>query len=164
VYPEDTMNASLRGGNLLVGIDFSENCVRALLHAVTLAEQVQTGVDLVHVASSQAHTMLARLGQICSSFVADRVPAEIHLLIGDPAAQLLEAASQTSSSIIILGALGRNAGSQRSVGTTAEEVCEHSPIPVLLIPLLHREKDLEGGMLFQPAHCPIVWNCSTSYR
>lgn len=43
------MNVPLAGATVLVGIDFSEPCEQALLHAVTLAERTEARIELVHV-------------------------------------------------------------------------------------------------------------------
>lgn len=82
---------------LLVGIDFSDCCERALRHAITLAERNQAQLELLHVvelekqrecdgptspdpASSslwgakadQARSCLGRRGQLCSQSAAAR--------------------------------------------------------------------------------------------
>ena len=155
------MTTASTGKMLLVGIDFSQGCERALLRAVTLAEQCQGQLELVHVyeweccgepidaranlpdgvssapwsaVNEQARTARARLGQLCADFVADRVPAEIRVLIGDPAAGLLKTAEQVHASCIVLGELGRSALPRGPVGATAERVCESSAVPVRLVP------------------------------
>ena len=38
------MNVTSEGAGILVGIDFSESCIRALLRAVTIAESVADDV------------------------------------------------------------------------------------------------------------------------
>lgn len=166
------MTATLSGTSLLVGIDFSQGSVQALRRAVVLAEQTRAQLELVHVfewaglpdsrdqAESQpaasgaqawravalrAQSVLPKLRRLCARLVADRVPAGIHVLIGDPAASLLQAAERACTPLIVLGAQGQSCLPQRSIGSTAERVCQKSSVPVLLVPaapqLLSRESD-----------------------
>jgi nucleotide-binding universal stress UspA family protein len=152
----------LAGTKYLIGIDFSAGSERALLHAIRLAEQSDAQLELVHVfewdkdgadrgvsnrnaepaaarlwqaVSTQANVCRQRLAGFCADFVADRVPAEIRVLVGDPASGVLRAAEQIGPSLIVLGAVGRRALPRSTVGTTAERVCEKSPVPVLVVPL-----------------------------
>lgn len=154
------MTPNLVGTKYLVGIDFSADCERALLYAVKLAEENDAQLELVHVfewdtdgtargsttdeepvgakllqaACVQAKVFLQRLAQLCSDLVADRVPAKIHVLVGDPATEVLQAAAQLGPALIVLGAFGRRPLPRGAVGTTAERVCEKSSIPVLVVP------------------------------
>jgi nucleotide-binding universal stress UspA family protein len=150
-------------GTLVVGIDFSDCCERALHNAVTLAEhgQGQVHLELVHVfewpgatarpASAElqkpetaeaeltevvAHSQasLQRLAQLCSTVVGDRVSAKIQVLIGDPAARLLAVAERLNASLIVLGTLGRRMQARSELGSTAERVRTSSSVPVLLVP------------------------------
>lgn len=143
------MERSLAGSKLLVGIDFSDSCERALLHAVSLAEREQAQLALIHVfewedpdaidsgapAGLRLLTVGARrrLAALCSSLVGDRVPAEIHVRIGDPALELRREAERSAASLLVLGARGRRRLAQGAVGSTVDRICRSSPVPVLLI-------------------------------
>jgi nucleotide-binding universal stress UspA family protein len=157
-------NSPPTDGTLVVGIDFSECCERALLNAVTLAEHGpgQLQLELVHVFEwpgaaespasaestpkpeesqakvpdvvAQSQASLQRLAQLCSTVVGDRVSAKIRVLVGDPAARLLAAAERVNASLIVLGELGRSLQPRSELGSTAERVRTSSNVPVLLVP------------------------------
>jgi nucleotide-binding universal stress UspA family protein len=176
---EELMDLPLIGATLLVGIDFSDCCERALRQAVTFAERDQAQLELVHVVeweghpafpegnnffslgshdsplwramARQAQAFLQRLGQFCSYAVEDRVPAQIRVLIGDPAECLLQAAARASAAAIVLGAQGRCALPQRAVGRTAEQVCAKSTLPVLLAASPERSPIRRNSGLFLAA-------------
>lgn len=151
-----------RGCTLVVGIDFSEDCERALLHAIALAEQHQAQLALVHVfewaetrsvsdpagegscdrgfdprgttVRSHADAARSQLSQLCSALVGDRLAATVRVEIGDPVSRLLHAAEQTQSKLIVLGAHGRRPLPRGQVGSTAQGICESNQVPVLLVP------------------------------
>lgn len=183
------MNGSRRGSTLLVGIDFSEGCEGALRRALTLAEQSQAQLELVHVVewegplglgadsaapdgvaclpwqalAEQGQAFLGRLGQLCSHLVADRVPARIQVLIGVPAVSLLMAAQRSAAAFIVLGAQGRGRALRKrpeSVGSTAERVYATSPIPVMLDAWPQRAPSSHERHLFPSALAAQSWNCS----
>ena len=177
------------GAKLLVGIDFSDDCERALRHAITLAERNQAQLELLHVvewqsrpedgnfASSalpsfspgkaqadEARSCLGQLGQFCSHLVADRVPAEVRVLIGDPAGALLETARQTRAVAIVLGAQGRRMSSRRAVGSTAARVCAASSVPVLLASCPEWPEEQSLPAVSFSSQTPSVWTCGRCGR
>lgn len=154
------MEPFLAGGRVLVGIDFSDSCERALLHAVALAERERKELELVHVfewdgrargEEAAAEIVLAgagappseirslmqaarpRLARLCSSLVGDRVPAEIRVLHGDPALELCLAAWRAAATCLVIGAGGRRGPLHGAAGRTANLVCRSSRVPVLMV-------------------------------
>lgn len=149
------------GSTLLVGIDFSEGCERALLRAVALAEQHQAQIALVHVFEwadpnhrsepeshaeleakqaplraavlAQANATLGHVSRLCSALVGDRAPATVHVVIGDPACGILSAAERVDTSLIVLGDHGRRCVQRGPVGSTAQRIRDSSAVPVLLV-------------------------------
>jgi len=182
------MTRSLVGATLLVGIDFSLCCERALRRAVAIAEQNRAQLSLVHVFEwpvgvdvgsgggsglsdraaspvsnmllTQARTYRQQLGHLCSNLVADRAPAEIHVLIGDPAEALLHAAGQSDAQLIVLGALGRRMLPRATVGSTTARVCAGGALPVLLVSAGERAQGREGSFLFVSARKELIWTCA----
>lgn len=185
------MNTSLIGATMLVGVDFSQGCEWALRRAVTLAERNQGLLELVHIVeweappepqpgidavptdgvanphwkalTGQVQAFLGHLGQFCSHVVADRVPAHIQVLIGDPAAALLLAAQRASAAVIVLGAQGRSQSvrpAHAAVGRTAEQVYAKSTVPVLLAVWPDRGPAAGERYWFVSATDPQSWSCS----
>lgn len=168
------MERTVAGSKLLVGIDFSDACERALLHAVALAEREQAQLELVHVfewedpdpadgaARAELRLLTAaarrRLAALCSSLVGDRVPAEIQVRIGDPALELRREAERSSASLLVLGARGRRRPAQGAVGRTVDRICRSSPVPVLLI--APGAAAGEEQVLLRSAHGQLRWDAS----
>lgn len=177
------MGSSVPGYSILVGVDFSDSCERALLHAVATAELVQGTLELVHVIewespdlgegptatsppgesdAAQAavqqliHAAKRQLADLCLSFIGDRVPAVLHVRIGDPAVELVRAAEHGAASLLVLGARGRCWLDSGAVGKTAARLCRSSPIPVLLV--AQSAASAEEALLLQSARGQILWD------
>ena len=60
---------------------------------------------------------------------------KISVFIGTPTEDIINQAIKNKSSIIVMGTQGKNDISQIILGSTAEHVIRHSPIPVLIVPL-----------------------------
>lgn len=155
------MEPLLPSRTLVVGIDFSDCCERALLEAVTLAERTGAQLELVHVfewesqpehrsvsalapacdgppgfstiVKQQAQATLQRLTQLCSAIVGDRACADVQVLIGDPTEQLLAEAERKHADLIVLGLLGRRLLLGEPIGSTAEGVRANAPVEVMLV-------------------------------
>lgn len=182
------MYPSLMGAPLVVGIDFSEGCEWALRRAVNLAELSHARLKLVHVVawddlhglamdassaddeagpqwpalSGYLQAFLGQLEQLCAYLVADRVPAQTQVLLGEPAAGLLLAAEQSAAAVIVLGAQGRGRtlGPARGVvGSTAAQVYTTSPIPVLLDFWPQPVPEAGQRYLFLSPADPQGWSC-----
>ena len=150
------MILSLAGATILVGVDFSEHCERAVLRAVTIAERNNAQVELVHVFEwagleppkenshaegssvtqafwdalvQQAQSTRSRLGEICSA-------------------------------LIVLGAHGRSVAPCGLWGTTAGRLCERSTVPVLLVPGAMPAWTHASDTLFLSSRHSIVCRCS----
>jgi nucleotide-binding universal stress UspA family protein len=57
------------------------------------------------------------------------------VFVGDPKDSIIERAIEIKASMIVLGTHGRTGLSHLLMGSTAEYVIRHSPIPVLVIPI-----------------------------
>ena len=183
------MILSLTGATILVGVDFSEHCERAVLRAVTIAERNNAQVELVHVFEwvgveppnadphaegqgsnvtqafwdalvHQAQATRSRLGEICSALIGDRVSAKIRVVIGEPAGALLLAAEHAHVALIVLGAHGRSVAPCGLWGTTAGRLCERSTVPVLLVPGAMPAWTHASDTLFLSSRHSIVCRCS----
>lgn len=179
------MDPILTGQTILVGIDFSQCSERALLHAVALAEQRQAQLGLIHVfewnldsasadapatcaadsglwreVTAQAQAARRRLSHLCTSFVGDRVPAEVYVLIGNPTTEMLKLAEQRAASLIVLGATGRSIVRSSEYGTMARSVCAGSAIPVLLVPLGGGTQRCPGQLFVVSSHDIALRACT----
>lgn len=129
---------------VLVAMDFSPAAHRALAHAFGLVHAEGT-VHVVHVAAeasaSASEARVARaqhwdaLVRIAPPDDAERaIPLERHLREGAAAAQILALAQQLGADLLVLGAHGASALARGLLGSVAQEVSQHTRIPVLLVP------------------------------
>jgi nucleotide-binding universal stress UspA family protein len=137
---------------ILFPTDFSEFADRARPYAVDLAKQFGATVTVVHVItgpqfmfgygavlptgsiSEQIRTHASeRLGKEADLFEADGVKAEIALLEGKDANELVDFAKKSKADLIVMATHGRSALKQVLMGSTAEHVVREAPCPVLTI-------------------------------
>ncbi len=133
---------------ILVPHDFSKPADRALKEAVALARAHGGRLIVHHVitpyylpsdprfgvpnASSFVPELTARLERIVSRAVkGTRLRYQVRVTVGDPPAQLLEAARRADC--IVMSTHGRSALARFILGSVAEKIVRHSPIPVLTL-------------------------------
>jgi nucleotide-binding universal stress UspA family protein len=122
---------------ILVPIDGSADAAHALDYACDLGKLLGTDVHVCHAidnAASDAPTdgdaVLAKARRIARNH---EVSVHCHLLRGKPAASILRLASDTHADLVIMGTHGRTGFRRLVLGSVAEEVTRHSPVPVLLL-------------------------------
>jgi nucleotide-binding universal stress UspA family protein len=142
---------------ILVAADYSPNSRAALEYAAVLAQETGSTVTIVHVWDRPAYVSEAvtvgqgeherSLGDLIrenaeremQEFLASaRLPPglqhEQRLLSGDPAAALLKHAEAEKYDLIVTGTQGRSGFAHLLLGSVAEKIVRHSPIPVLTVP------------------------------
>jgi nucleotide-binding universal stress UspA family protein len=132
--------------------DFSKPSESALRFACALARDYQARLILLHVVEPPVYygelgmsvplpvdfheTLQRRLSQLAQ--VDCGVPMETLLMEGNAAREILRVAEEQQISLIVLGTHGRTGLSRVLLGSVAEDVIRHSPVPVLTLktPLL----------------------------
>ena len=129
---------------ILFGVDFSTYSERALLYALSLAEEYKAELTLLHVmedfplhqdlttVTSEVVQKLERLlppSARASSLLKPR------LRVGKPYEEIIRSARETDTDLIILGVRGRNALDLAIFGSTSHRVIQNGPCPVLTVPL-----------------------------
>lgn len=74
------------------------------------------------------------LGTICADLAAAGMEAEGHLLAGPIAHEVLQAAADRRSTLVVMGTRGRHGVKELVVGSASHRVAESSPLPVILVP------------------------------
>jgi universal stress protein A len=136
---------------ILVPTDFSPCSVAAVEHATELAKRFEAQILLLHVVPNFAnHIAVPGLVPLPPEWVTStRKEAERQLtkmlgLIkgpvagtevrqGEAHASILDAASAANADIIVMGTHGRGALKHALLGSVAERVVRHSPVPVLTV-------------------------------
>jgi nucleotide-binding universal stress UspA family protein len=132
---------------ILVPYDFSPPARRALAVAADLAAAGRGRLIVLHVVmpfyppevgfvwlpeAGLVDQMRRRLRTIAGRIVAQRdVPVECQVVVGSPFERILDAARRADS--IVMSTVGRTGIPRLLLGSVAERVVRHSPVPVLTI-------------------------------
>ena len=130
--------------HLLVPLDFSGKSRQALRYAVPFAQKFSARIHLVHVLSpgrktDRAHLprlqaeALRRLNLMAAELLPPRLQTDNLVLTGEPARQILVAASNLDADLIVLTTKDRSGFRRVLLGSTAERVIRHAPCPVMSI-------------------------------
>jgi nucleotide-binding universal stress UspA family protein len=146
----DRPKISLR--RLLVPVDFSEPSFQALRHAIELAKELRATLRILHVvAADDGWLRLGReefrdldkslqkqatkeLQAMAKAHVPRKVRANLEVRIGRPAEEIVAAASDANSDVIVLSTHGHTGLDRLLIGSVAERVMRMAPCPVFLIP------------------------------
>jgi nucleotide-binding universal stress UspA family protein len=75
-----------------------------------------------------------RLDAVCRALEAHGIEAEPHIYIGEPDQELVKAARECQSSLIVLGSSTKASWTERWLGSLPHSMAEKSPYPALIIP------------------------------
>ena len=142
---------------ILVPVDFSECSRKALRYAVPMARQFDAGLSLVYVVQlayafgefgptdypAMEVDMKAeaerQLGELAAQEIGTSVPFTTRVRVGRPATEIVEAARQLESDLIIIATHGHTGLRHVLLGSVAENVVRHAPCPVLTVRQHERE-------------------------
>jgi nucleotide-binding universal stress UspA family protein len=154
-------NMSDSTSNILVGVDFSEGSARALRYAARLAMQTGARLHVLHVhgapppllpsplagLSLEAYKqylndvqaqLRAQLSHLIDKEVteasAGQIPVSQSLREGDARREILDAASELKADLVIVGSHGRGAVLRTLMGSVSTSLCQHSAVPILVVP------------------------------
>jgi nucleotide-binding universal stress UspA family protein len=133
-------------------VDFSEPSWIAMEHAADLASRLRAELTLVHVepppppvasdvlVSSRgvAEVDARQAEETIEVWRADAetragLPVRAQVLLGDPPIEIARFASAGGFDLVVLGTHGRSGFSRLLLGSVAERVLRHAPVPVLVI-------------------------------
>ncbi len=133
--PDTTRRISL----VLVGVDGSDNSLRALRWAADLAVQLDAEVLAVH-----AFGLLDQLrhdevvdefeNAWCAPLTEVGVRHRKELVDGPPSMTLLRLVDQEPVDLIVVGSRGAGGFPELQLGSTSLQLVHHSPVPVTIIP------------------------------
>ena len=149
---------------ILVPVDYSRSSHDALAYAATLAETLGAELDIVHVwdrppyvsdsvvvrhPDGSTHSLIdmiregaeREMNEFCTQA---EVPAtcrsERRLLSGNPAGALLDELGRGQHDLVVMGTHGRTGLRHVLLGSVAEKLVRHSPVPVVTVPVPHGRK------------------------
>jgi nucleotide-binding universal stress UspA family protein len=138
---------------ILVGIDFSPDSDLALEHAISLAQEFQSEIHLMHVIEPAHYKhwngSTGVLAREIERSVADTVDRELAKLVpagdypwcdvrrvrlpGRPDEEIIRHAAEEKVDLIVLGVRGRHLLGRLFVGSTTDRVLRQAPCPVLTV-------------------------------
>jgi len=127
---------------LLFCTDFSPHSERALAYALSLAEEYQAELTLLHVieeipVSSDLTTTTAEVvRQLEASIPAEersRVTIKSRMRVGRPYQEIVRFGQETETDLAVLGVRGRGALDLALFGSTTHRVIQQAPCPVLAV-------------------------------
>jgi nucleotide-binding universal stress UspA family protein len=132
---------------ILQPTDFSERSAFALGLACSLARDYGARLILLHVA--EPPYTVASEGMLVIPPLVDlepfrerlqrllpsdpKIAVEHRVVPGDPATEILQAAEETHSDVVVLGTHGRTGVARFLMGSVAEQVVRRAPCPVLVV-------------------------------
>lgn len=155
--------------NILVPTDFSINSKAAFQYALTLAEDMEANINVVHVYSDYApETPLAdpsyisggktinEIKQSLKAFVggelegggdvavANKVKVKSEIYYGSPVKDIVEFSKSGDYDIIIMGTAGERDFSELMFGSVSTHVSQQAHCPVLMVPSSSRYKKISN--------------------
>jgi nucleotide-binding universal stress UspA family protein len=138
---------------ILVGCDFSEDSRLAFQYGLSLAQEFQSELHLVHVKESAVyaewlkvsvdmeevlyHALNDKIGEKLGKMIPEEASnwckPTIGLLEGKPNEELIGYAKEHQISLIVLGARGQGLVERMFVGSTTDRVIRQGPCPVLSV-------------------------------
>ena len=143
---------------LLVPIDFSECSRKALQYAIPLARQFDAELHLLHVVA--AYPPIPEMASVDIETIHDAnvelaalrdrirhlVPCVILIRPGEPGAEIVAAARESGSDLIVLSTHGRTGIARMLQGSVAERVLRHATCPILVV-REHEQEFISGDAL-----------------
>jgi nucleotide-binding universal stress UspA family protein len=141
----------MRRHPIVCGVDFSKASANALRRAATIARKHRRGLVVLFVEdpllAAAARAARDRRGSRATTTTAlerfvnralryvRRPSISRAIAIGEPADEILKAASRHSADLVVVGTRGIGRAARLLLGSTAEAVLRHTRVPVLAVPL-----------------------------
>lgn len=134
-------------GTVIVPLDGSELAAQVLPYAQAIAEKSNVPLQLVWVVPEDGPASAKEEAQTYLRQQADAIGAraQISVRMGHPAEQIVNAADEAKSPLIVMATHGRSGLSRLFSGSVAEHVVSESGAPVFLI--RHETKDRQDGLV-----------------
>jgi nucleotide-binding universal stress UspA family protein len=135
--------------NILVAVDGSKESKLALADAIDLALESNARLTVAHISTpgpgilrtTPAGAAVAAELPACHEKIlreaVDSVPKDLPVTTllreGSPAHEIVRAAREQQSDLIVIGSRGRGRASAALLGSVSHEVLHESPVPVLVV-------------------------------
>lgn len=137
---------------LIIATDLSKDRDLIIETGLTFASKLQAEVDLLAIINTGLDYIPADIGinftdqWEARKYIAEQTLQEVKakhpdllinvvVIIGDPKEDIIHHAIERKAAVIVMGTVGRTGLSHVVMGSTAEYIIRHSPIPVLVVPV-----------------------------
>ncbi len=137
---------------IIITTDLSKDKEVIIKEGLVLAKDLKAEVELVTIINKNIDYMPADIGmnfgdqweareyaaKTTLEDIKEKHPdlnIKVVVFLGDPKQDIIEYAIESKATIIVLGTHGRTGIQHLVMGSTAEYIIRHSPIPVLVIPM-----------------------------
>ncbi|MCG7840653.1 MAG: universal stress protein [Methanomassiliicoccales archaeon] len=132
---------------ILVGVDGSENSLRAVQFAAVLAKKFESEISLVHIIPPSDHAVISgkatymekdtlvggqSLKAAERSLTMEKVPFRSSVEFGNPTEQLLLVAKEHD--LVVVGTRGLTPFKEALIGSTSHGLAQLSKVPVVIVP------------------------------
>ena len=138
---------------ILLPTDFSEGAEAVLSYVLSLAKKYDAHIDILHVIhefgdmtdfyvphisydvmeKEMEEAARKNMENFCRENVEGKAGFKIHTRKGPPFLEIINAARELDSDLIVMGTHGRTGIDHILFGSTAEKVVRKSPIPVMTV-------------------------------
>ncbi len=138
---------------ILLPTDFSEGSIAVISYVLSLAGKYDAHIDILHIIHEfgdmtdfyvphMSYDVIEKemedaarnnMENFCRENVEGKAKFEIHTRKGTPFLEIIQAARDLQSDLIVMGTHGRTGIDHILFGSTAEKVVRKSPIPVLTV-------------------------------
>jgi universal stress protein A len=126
--------------NILCPVDFDQNSLAAVPYAAELALERNATLHLLHVLDPEAFSFgkiesaaQTKLEQISHQKLKVGTRYELLVIAGDPAVEILQAATRLNIDLIVMATHGRTGLRRLALGSVAEPVVREARCPVLTV-------------------------------
>ena len=125
----------IRWERILVATDFSAVGENAVATAASLAQQGNSSLSVITVASGRSDPAEARnsMADLVGRLREDLPEARAFVRVGTPWEEIVRLGEELGVDVIVLGRTGRSRAPRFLLGSTAEQVVRNSPVPVLVV-------------------------------
>jgi nucleotide-binding universal stress UspA family protein/predicted phosphoribosyltransferase len=163
--------------HILHATDLSNGSVRALHHAIDLAEQFSAKLTIIHVLEPIGYAVVLpeyEAVHVAAQAQVDEMARQARVRVHDvtavvcdgaPALEVIDAAGKLAADLVVVGTHGRSGWRQVLLGSVAAKIVRNSDVPVLTVTswrfsdlghaarqLLHKLPSIEGSILVGVAH------------
>lgn len=173
-HAEPRPGSSITFSRILCAVDFSDPSLNALAHALSIAEEADGQLTLLHVIEippELAHVpkgpdfdvawiraeaeaaCRTKLQALIPEHARDYCTIETAVLEGGVSRQIIRMAEDRQANLIVLGVHSRNAFDLAFFGSNSKDVIRQAHCPVLTVPVSRRHGSLKAAVLKRSSAC-----------